>query len=109
MPPPAVFFFTQDDQINIDASLVDEDGNAVDLTNFETIQLFVEGIGVDSPSGSPFTGSNPSPTTGLARYTVTVGDFSAGRYRAQFRVTDSGTQILNSEVFQIHVKPTVGE
>lgn len=109
MPILRMWIFTQDDQINLDADLVDENGAVVDLTNFDTFTLRVEGIGVADPAGTPFTASSPTPSQGLVRYTVSQGDFAAGRYRCQFRAVDTGTQTLNSEVFELLVKPSVGE
>jgi len=92
----------------IERTLVDEDGDAIDVTTATSIRLDVEDE--DGELYANYTGSLTGPgTNGKVRYVTQSGDFpagSAGHYQAQF-VVKIGGYVYRSDRFHFEVDPSI--
>ncbi len=86
---------------NYDITIYDSDGALVDLTQFDTITLVAESSDFVTQVLS-VTLTQPSGTTGVARWAIIEADTSsiaAGTYNAQISMVDTGTTILRKTAY----------
>lgn len=106
MSKTAINVFRNDKLYSLDFTLLDNDGNVINLTN-ATLVLITQKHGEDSLN---FTSSMTvlSAAAGTCRYTVADGDFDEdGLYYAEIVVTYSGdnkTITFNDFVIQVNAK-----
>ena len=97
-----VIFFHKDAQVNLDFTILNPDGTAYNLTG-ATVDFLVKperGVAIVFPC-TVIGASN-----GVARRTVGAGEFAAGPYQAQLRVT-TGSQIFHTVYFRVLVAQAI--
>lgn len=91
-----VLFFHKDSQVNLDFTLLNPDGTKYNLTG-STVDLLAQ---PERGAALTFSCSVIDAVNGLCRRVVAVGDFAAGPYQAQIRVTN-GPAVFHTVYFRI--------